>query len=441
MRRAVGFADLGSTNGTFVNGRRIEEDTPVIPGESVHFGDVGFFVSRWEREDASSTVVKNPLKSALDAEVQCRRHAEQALWNCVVKTGAIVNAAAEGIITLDAVGHLETLNAAAERLFGYAAHELLGRHVSLLTSEPAALDGDAYMNRYFHCGADRMERETLGRRKDGETFPLRLSASEVELAEGRAFVIVLRDLTLEKQAEHALRRAKQAAEAANQAKGRFLANISHEIRTPMTAILGFAEQLLGEEGLDKAPRHRVEAFRTIKRNGEHLLELINEILDLSKIEAGKFEIQRVECSPWQIVEDVRQLLQIRADAKRLSLQTQCEGLAPARIVTDPKRLRQILVNFVDNAIKFTDRGYVRLTMRLAEPDEPTEVHFEVADTGIGMKSEHLGLLFEPFSQVDTSTTRRFGGTGLGMSISQRLAELSAAASRWKATLAEAACFV
>ena len=212
-----------------------------------------------------------------------------------------------------------------------------------------------------------------------------------------------------------------AALAATQAKSEFLANMSHEIRTPMTAILGFAEMILHAGDLSKAPAERIDAIQTIIRNGKYLLQLLNDILDLSKIEAGRLDVQLTSCSPVQILADVAQLMHGRADAKRLSLVVDCSGPLPATIRTDPMRWRQILINLVGNAIKFTEKGTVRLALSLihSEPGEPM-LRFEVTDSGIGMTQEQLSRLFQPFAQADNA--RRFGGTGLGLAISKRLAE-------------------
>jgi signal transduction histidine kinase/ActR/RegA family two-component response regulator len=216
--------------------------------------------------------------------------------------------------------------------------------------------------------------------------------------------------------------ARKQAELAARAKSEFLANMSHEIRTPMTAILGFVE-LLREPGLTEQERR--QALDTVHRNGEHLLTIINDILDISKIEAGRMTIERVECSPRKIVEDVLELMSSRAAEKGLQLQCDHVGPIPERIETDPTRLRQILVNLVGNAVKFTSAGRVHVVMQLS--GSPVEGHprlrIDVIDTGIGMTEEQIRNLFQPFSQADTSTTRKYGGTGLGLTISQRLARM------------------
>jgi signal transduction histidine kinase/CheY-like chemotaxis protein len=219
-----------------------------------------------------------------------------------------------------------------------------------------------------------------------------------------------------------LRHAKEQADLANRAKSEFLANMSHEIRTPMTSILGYAEILREIGDVDRAPAARLDAIDTIRRNGDHLLTIINDILDLSKLEAGRMTVERVPCSPVEIVTDVVELMRVRADDKGLALRCSFERRVPASIHTDPTRLRQILVNLVGNAIKFTESGSVEVTLRLDHPQDGPRLAFAVADSGIGLDDGQLAMLFEPFTQGDASTTRRFGGTGLGLSISKRLAE-------------------
>ncbi len=221
----------------------------------------------------------------------------------------------------------------------------------------------------------------------------------------------------------ALKEARDAAEAANRSKSEFLANMSHEIRTPMTAILGFADMLLERGDPTQAPVERLDAAQTIRKNGEYLLGIINDILDLSKIEAGKLTVERIDCSLTQVVSDVISLIRVRAEGKGLPVTVDYHGPIPLTIQTDPTRLRQILINVLANAVKFTEAGEVRLSIRAVRDPRAPVIQFDVKDTGVGMNQEQVTQLFRPFTQADASTTRSFGGTGLGLTISKRLARM------------------
>jgi signal transduction histidine kinase/CheY-like chemotaxis protein len=228
-----------------------------------------------------------------------------------------------------------------------------------------------------------------------------------------------RFLREQERSREELLHAKRAAEAASRAKSNFLANMSHEIRTPMTAILGFSDLLLSGTGWDKEQREFLEAIR---RNGQALLELINDILDLSKIEAGKMNVKRIDCTVDQVLDELLSAVSVRAREKGLALEVKYDGPVPERIHTDPRRLRQILINLVGNAIKFTDHGSVRIGVALVPHVNGNRLlQFAVSDTGIGIRRDKINTLFRPFVQADSSTTRRFGGTGLGLAISRRLA--------------------
>ncbi len=223
-------------------------------------------------------------------------------------------------------------------------------------------------------------------------------------------------------ANYQLTEALDAAEEANRLKSAFLANMSHEIRTPMTGILGFADELDEQLRGASVSEEALEAVDTIRRNGTHLLHLINDILDLSKIEAGRLQIEHTSYPLAQLLAEVDSLMRSRAKAKGLSFTINCAGPVPEVIQTDPTRLRQILVNVIGNAVKFTTSGSVCVTVGLVEesPDKAM-LRFDVSDTGIGMPASALADLFEPFTQTDVSTTRKYGGTGLGLTISRRLA--------------------
>ncbi len=220
-----------------------------------------------------------------------------------------------------------------------------------------------------------------------------------------------------------LAHARDSAEAANRSKSDFLANVSHEIRTPLTAILGYAELLLRGSEAGAIPNAYASTLNTIRRNGEHLLDIINDILDLSKIAAGRFDVERVPVAPLALVSDVVALMSVRARAKGLTLSVECESPLPEEFETDPRRLRQVLVNLIGNALKFTDAGRVVLRVSPRAGAGGPRVRFEIRDSGIGISEEQMARLFQPFAQADASTARRYGGTGLGLSICKHLVEL------------------
>ncbi len=224
-------------------------------------------------------------------------------------------------------------------------------------------------------------------------------------------------------ANEELQNATDAAHAANRAKSEFLANMSHEIRTPMTAILGFSDVLAESIDSPTDTAQRFEAIDAIRRNGRHLLDLINDILDLSRIEAGRLEIESLPCRVPEILEDVASVLRVRALNKGLTLHIEYDGGIPEVIQTDPTRLRQVLINLIGNAIKFTEMGEVRVRIRFVSHDAPPSLCIDIVDTGIGMTPEQAEGVFRPFAQADASMARRFGGSGLGLTISRRLAKL------------------
>ena len=236
----------------------------------------------------------------------------------------------------------------------------------------------------------------------------------------RGVMVSLDDVTLLEQNKIDLRLAKEEADNANKAKSDFLANMSHEIRNPMNAIVGFTDIL--RRGLEESAATRIRYLDTIHASGTHLVELINDILDFSKIEAGKLDLEVRECSPYELMTDVVNVLRMKAEEHALTLSVHVRGEIPETIKSDPTRLRQILMNLVSNAIKFTSEGGVRIVASMVKRSEQTFLRFEVTDTGIGLTKDQAGRLFQQFMQADSSVTRRFGGTGLGLAISKRLTE-------------------
>ncbi|PWC39017.1 histidine kinase [Azospirillum sp. TSO35-2] len=337
---------------------------------------------------------------------------------------AMFEAVGQPIVTIDENGTLDTFNRAAERLFGYSAAEVVGGPMTRLMPTVVGAVHDGLLATYRGSGRDtpRSEvRELTGRRKDGSEFPLEATLAGWREGERRYVTGALRDVTAQREIEASLRRAKEAADQANRAKGEFLATMSHEIRTPMNGVLG-ALALVDGPNLDDEQRQLLDVA---KRSGNALLQIIDDILDLSKLEAGKAEVEPVDFELRAMLSDCVDLLEPTAGGRGLILTHEVAPVVPERVRADLRRIRQVLVNLIGNAVKFTHRGGVALRVGLEErPDAGAFfLRFEVADTGIGIPDEVQPILFRRFTQGDSSTTRRFGGTGLGLAISRELVTL------------------
>ena len=276
--------------------------------------------------------------------------------------------------------------------------------------------------------------------KDGDVRSLMVNATPVLGQDGdyRGVLISLDDVTQLETTKRELQVSKVAAEDANRAKSDFLARMSHEIRTPMNAILGYTDVL--RQGYDETTTDRQEYLDTIHVSGEHLLALINDILDLSKIEAGHLELELQPVAPYPLFAHVVSVFRAKAAEKDIQLDFECDGPIPATIQTDPVRLRQTVMNLVGNAIKFTTRGGVRVVTRITDDNGKPQLAIDVTDTGIGISKAAIDSIFDPFSQADTSITRRFGGTGLGLAISLQLAEAMGGGVTVKSTPGEGSTF-
>ncbi len=353
---------------------------------------------------------------AIGEDITERKRAEEKLRREKEMSDNIINSLPGLFYILDEERFVRW-NERWESVTGYSAEELAGMYGTDFFEGAAKELISQRMQVVFRDGSADAEAEITT--KDGRRIPYYLTGLRTML-DGKPHLVGLGiDITARKQVEAELASARDQAEAATRAKSEFLANMSHEIRTPMTAILGFSDVLLESTG----DQDQLEAATTIKQNGEYLIGIINDILDLSKIEAGKLEVESVQCSPCQILSEVISLMRVRANAKNLPLQIEYEGPIPESIQSDPTRLRQILINLIGNSIKFTEVGEVRLEVRLLDAkSDQAKMQFDVVDSGIGMTEEQIGELFKPFSQVDTSATRKHGGTGLGLTISKRLAE-------------------
>ncbi|MBA2559602.1 MAG: PAS domain S-box protein, partial [Propionibacteriales bacterium] len=333
--------------------------------------------------------------------------------------GAIVQSSVDAIVGKTVGGVITSWNPGAERLYGWSAEEVLGRHVNVLV--PAGLrEEEALILACVRRGEQIQRYETERLRKDGSIVPVALTVSPIfDGGAVRAISAIGQDITDLKAKDAALAAARNEALESSRLKSEFLATMSHEIRTPMNGVIGLTSLLL-ETSLDETQRQYAEG---VQGAGEALLAVINDILDFSKLEAGKVELEVADFDPRRLVEEVASLLAQTAHDKDLELIAYCRPEVPALLVGDGGRIRQVLLNLASNAVKFTATGEVAITVR-ATPDDDGDmlVRFEVADTGIGISAEARTRLFESFTQADASTTRRYGGTGLGLAISRKLTE-------------------
>jgi Amt family ammonium transporter len=365
----------------------------------------------------------NRVLERVKSEMRAREDAVAAALSAHEKFRSIFENSVEGIFQTTLDGRYLSVNPALARIYGYDSPETL---IAGLRNISRQLYVDPDRRRQFRQALESHETvlnfESRVYRADGSIIWISENARVVRDARGtpQYYEGTVVDISERREQEAMLQAAHEKAEQANRAKSAFLANMSHEIRTPMTAILGYADLLLEQE---LAPPC-VEMIGIIKRNGDHLLEIINSILDLSKIEAGRLALETLPCDPCAMVAELASFMRVRAASKRLELEVEFRGAVPRQITTDPTRLRQILINLIGNAIKFTDRGHVRVTMSLVNQNAAScALQFEILDTGIGITAAELARVFEPFTQADVSTTRLFGGTGLGLSICRRLADI------------------
>jgi PAS domain S-box-containing protein len=318
-------------------------------------------------------------------------------------------------------GFIEYVNPMFTKVTGYLPEEVLGKKMSVLKS--GVHDKAFYDALWGVIGkGETWSGEICNKKKNGELFWEQVNISPIkdENNDISHFVAVKIDITEKRRAEEELLRAKEVAESANKAKSEFLANMSHEIRTPMNAILGFAE-LLHSKIVDE---QQLSFLDSIKSSGKNLLTIINDVLDLSKVEAGKMVVSKEFVDLFLLLKDIEYMFKLKAVEKGLELIVEVDFNIPAGIETDEVRLRQILINVIGNAIKFTSNGYVKVKAHSRKiSDKLVEITIEVEDSGIGMSKDYQEKLFEPFTQEDSQITKRFGGTGLGLSISKKLIEL------------------
>ncbi len=329
---------------------------------------------------------------------------------------------AESLLVLDGRGNVVLANAAFAELNGRDADDLLGVKAYSLPWIQQDNDNPSFPWQQAFATGQPTRMEMVGYQdKNAQERKFIVNCSPVMGAKGKVggVLISMDDVTLLEEKELLLRQSMEEAEAANEAKTAFLSNMSHEIRTPMTAILGFTEVL--KRNSNQSENDRIRHLNTISNSGTHLLELINDVLDLSKVESGAMEVETIPCKAALIANDVVHVLKVKAHEKDINLKLEVDSALPAHIMSDPGRLRQIVTNLVGNAIKFTEEGGVVVKIDCTDDKDDQRLQIKVIDSGIGMNEKQLASIFEAFIQADASITRRFGGTGLGLSISRKLA--------------------
>jgi PAS domain S-box-containing protein len=349
---------------------------------------------------------------------------ERALRESEERTRATINAALDCIIAIDGQGRILEFNPAAESTFNYRCEDVIGKDMaSLIMPEKYREAHFAGFHRFLETGKStildtRVEIEAM--RSDGTVFPVELTVSSAPRGEKPMFIAYLRDITERKEAETQLRLAKEEAEEADRAKSRFLAMMSHEIRTPMNGVLG-ALGLIRKSELDPDSRQKLGIARD---SAENLLHVLNDILDFTKLEAGKLHLEQMSFDVREVLDSVVDLIKARAESKGLALITDVSDSFPGEIVGDAGRIRQVLMNLVTNAVKFSDQGAIEVRAeQIGETPTSLSIRFQVTDSGIGIPQEKHGLLFQEFSQISDDYVRRAGGTGLGLAISKTLVEL------------------
>ena len=363
----------------------------------------------------------------LQTEINERKQVEIALERLSHQTQLILESAGEGILGLDSAGQLILVNPTAARMLGYEQAEIIGQlqyeiiHHTKADGTRYSLEESPIFNA-IKAGRVCHRDDEIFQRKDGTSFIAEYITTPIREADQvTGAVMTFRDVTERKQAELALQEAKMAAETANLAKSQFLANMSHELRTPLNAIIGYSE-MLKEEAVDLETEEFIPDLERIHAAGKHLLGLINDVLDLSKIEAGKMELHLESFALSTLLEEVISTVQPLIEKNANTLEVVCTKPV-GEMYADMTKLRQILFNLLSNAAKFTENGLILIEITRQQQDDEDWIYCRVADDGIGITHEQRAKLFRAFTQADASTTRKYGGTGLGLAITKQFVEM------------------
>ena len=377
-----------------------------------------------ERQVAERTAQLAQANEVLQAEISERKRAEE-------RFRTIVEASPNATVMVNRAGTIVLVNSLTETLFGYTREELVGQSVDILVPERFRGPHPSYRTLFFSDPKARSMgsgRDLYGRRRDGSEIPVEIGLNPIDTPDGLMVLSAIVDITERKRADEELRRvnnelaqAHEKSLEASKVKSTFLANMSHELRTPLNAIIGYSE-LLQELAAMKGQSDVLPDLAKINRAGKHLLELINDILDISKIEAGKMQLYLQDFSVSELIQETIATIKPLAEKNGNVLITDL-GDNLGSIHADITRVRQTLFNLLSNACKFTQKGTITLKIRRVTIDGIDWFEFYVMDTGIGMTSEQIARLFQPFSQADASTTRKYGGTGLGLAITRKICQM------------------
>ncbi|MTV54024.1 PAS domain-containing sensor histidine kinase [Pseudoduganella buxea] len=405
--RAVIFDTLANGHANYESLRRTKDGTLTYidsSSKAVRGKDGKAEYILWTKKDVT------PLRVTRDAALVGARF------------GTLLASMPDAIIMANASGRIVLANPQADDLFGYPHGALRGQLLEVLM--PASHRRAHVEQRVNYALAPSQRpmgigRELYGLRQNGEEFPVEISLSPIATEEGTLVMSAIRDITERKRIELALQQKNVELAEAGLAKDRFLSSMSHELRTPLNAIIGFTGTLLMQLP-GPLNEEQLRQLRTVKSSARHLLSLINDILDITKIVSSTLEVNKALLDCHRLVRDVAAMFTPLAQQKGLDLRLpQCED--DLTVCTDERAVQQILINLMNNALKFTEAGEVRVDIRVEGQPDSGEVVIDVADTGIGIQSDKLGLLFKPFTQIDQGTTRQFEGTGLGLHLSERLA--------------------
>lgn len=385
--------------------------------------------------------IRAALLTARDLSAQ-RQLAIQELRLSESKLHSIFESVPEAIVVADHKGLIVQCNLATADMFGFTQAELLGRNISILMKPNERSQHDGYIKAYRETGKKNLmnrPRVLDALRKNGESFPIRLTINETRVDDAHFFIGVMQDYSIPQRTQDLLVEAKEKAEQANRLRGEFLANMSHEIRTPMNGILGMTELAMSTEDT----KTQKEYLALARDSASHLLHIINQILDFSKIEAGALELEKIDTDLPTLLSDTARSLEQLAHAKGLKLELTLDINSPKLIQIDPVRLRQVLTNLIGNAIKFTESGCITISSKCIPStgigNLPTLL-ITVTDTGIGFDPDRIDALFSPFMQADGSTTRIYGGTGLGLAITRSLIQLMGGTISAHSQIGEGATF-